>query len=173
MGHHESEVEHLMRQWKHPSRLGPTPNDPATNTLLIRALPTSRASRLLPEVGSAGQGLSTGDTDTAVTGISVSIGSAGAHTHNITGAPSLGTVAVASQGGTEARAESATVWREVKPLALVVVGSWHAIRGRELRSGVIGNSWRTCHHQTEWSSSSSLAVEQVRSALEQLGGPAR
>ena len=39
----------------------------------------------------------------------VTNGSAGAHTHNITGAPGLGTLATASQGGTEARPESAAV----------------------------------------------------------------
>jgi microcystin-dependent protein len=43
------------------------------------------------------------------TGISVTIGSAGAHTHNITGAPGIGSLATASQGGSEARPEAAVV----------------------------------------------------------------
>ncbi len=39
----------------------------------------------------------------------ISINSAGAHTHNITGAPGLGTLGTASSGGSEARPESAAV----------------------------------------------------------------
>jgi hypothetical protein len=43
----------------------------------------------------------------AFTGISASATTAGAHTHNVTGAPSVGSLATASQGGTEARPEAA------------------------------------------------------------------
>lgn len=46
-------------------------------------------------------------TNNGVTGISASSVPTGAHAHNVTGAPSLGTMAIASQGGTEARPESA------------------------------------------------------------------
>jgi len=49
------------------------------------------------------------NTNGAATGVTVSIVSAGAHTHNITGAPSLGTLGTASSGGTEARPESAAI----------------------------------------------------------------
>jgi len=52
---------------------------------------------------------SAGNTNNATTGISVTNSSAGAHTHNITGAPSAGTLGTASQGGSEARPESAAV----------------------------------------------------------------
>lgn len=52
------------------------------------------------------QSLVGGSTAASSTGISVSIVSAGAHVHNITGAPSVGTLATASAGGTEARPES-------------------------------------------------------------------
>ncbi|KWV45905.1 hypothetical protein AS156_23115 [Bradyrhizobium macuxiense] len=45
----------------------------------------------------------------STTGISVSISLAGAHTHNITGAPGVGTLGTGSQGGSEARPESAVV----------------------------------------------------------------
>lgn len=43
------------------------------------------------------------------TGISVTIAVNGAHTHNITGAPTLGTMAAATSGGSEARPESLAV----------------------------------------------------------------
>lgn len=55
----------------------------------------------------AASGNSGANTGTGFANISTSIGSAGAHTHNITGAPGLGSLATASQGGTEARPESA------------------------------------------------------------------
>jgi microcystin-dependent protein len=45
----------------------------------------------------------------ATTGMSITIGSAGAHTHNVTGTLTVGTLGTASQGGTEARPESAAV----------------------------------------------------------------
>jgi len=55
-------------------------------------------------------GLSTpASTGAATTGISVTNASAGAHTHTVTGTLSAGTLATASQGGTEARPESAAV----------------------------------------------------------------
>jgi microcystin-dependent protein len=53
--------------------------------------------------------LGTASTNAAATGISVTIVSAGAHTHNITGAPGIGSLATASQGGAEARPEAAVV----------------------------------------------------------------
>jgi hypothetical protein len=59
--------------------------------------------------GTNNTGSSQGTTTTNSAVISTSIGAAGSHSHNITGAPSLGTVGVASQGGTEARPESAAV----------------------------------------------------------------
>lgn len=46
-------------------------------------------------------------TNSSSTGITASAATAGAHAHNVTGAPSAGTLATASQGGTEARPESA------------------------------------------------------------------
>lgn len=51
---------------------------------------------------------SNGSTNTSfnLTGISVSIVAAGAHAHNVTGAPSVGSLGTASSGGTEARPES-------------------------------------------------------------------
>lgn len=45
-------------------------------------------------------------TSNNFTGISVSIVAAGAHSHNVTGAPSVGSLATASSGGTEARPEA-------------------------------------------------------------------
>lgn len=61
----------------------------------------------------------TGTTGTASSNITIgsvngvandnATASAGAHTHNVTGAPGLGTLGTASQGGTEARPESAAV----------------------------------------------------------------
>jgi microcystin-dependent protein len=48
-----------------------------------------------------------GATNLAVTGISGSIVNAGAHSHNITGSPGLGTFSNVNQGGTEARPENA------------------------------------------------------------------
>jgi hypothetical protein len=45
----------------------------------------------------------------AAAGIGVSNASAGAHTHNVTGAPTLGTIAMATSGGTEARPEALAV----------------------------------------------------------------
>jgi microcystin-dependent protein len=50
-----------------------------------------------------------GNTGLATTGMSITVASAGAHTHNITGAPGLGTLGTASQGGSEARPEAAVV----------------------------------------------------------------
>ncbi len=47
------------------------------------------------------------NTISSTTGISINSG--GAHTHAITGAPGIGTLATASSGGTEARPESAAV----------------------------------------------------------------
>jgi microcystin-dependent protein len=52
------------------------------------------------------QSLVGGISSAASTGISVSIVSAGAHVHNVTGAPSVGSLGTASSGGTEARPES-------------------------------------------------------------------
>lgn len=46
-------------------------------------------------------------TSPALTGISANSVSAGSHAHNVTGSPGLGTFATVSQGGTEARPESA------------------------------------------------------------------
>jgi hypothetical protein len=46
------------------------------------------------------------NTQTAVTGISVNNVAAGSHSHNVTGAPTVGTLATVSSGGTEARPES-------------------------------------------------------------------
>lgn len=54
-------------------------------------------------------GTTTANNTAAATGISVGIGAAGSHSHNITGAPSVGTLGTASQGGSEARPESAAV----------------------------------------------------------------
>jgi hypothetical protein len=48
----------------------------------------------------------TTNTSSSTTGISVSIVSAGAHTHTVTGSGSVGTLATASSGGTEARPEA-------------------------------------------------------------------
>lgn len=70
---------------------------------------TSNASHI--QAGASASGGS-GTTDvvatinTATTGITVANVAAGAHTHNVTGAPSVGTLATVSQGGTEARPES-------------------------------------------------------------------
>jgi microcystin-dependent protein len=47
-----------------------------------------------------------GGTTTANATTNISIVAAGAHSHNVTGAPGLGTLALASNGGTEARPES-------------------------------------------------------------------
>src|SRR5579859_2784949 len=49
------------------------------------------------------------NTASSTANITTTIGSAGAHTHNITGAPGIGSLGTASQGGTEARHESAAV----------------------------------------------------------------
>lgn len=48
-------------------------------------------------------------TSSSTTGISVTIQSGGAHTHNVTGTLTAGTLATASQGSTEARPEAAAV----------------------------------------------------------------
>jgi hypothetical protein len=55
-------------------------------------------------VAGAGSNVSTG------TGVaSITVGAAGAHTHNVTGTLGIGTLGTASSGGTEARPESAAV----------------------------------------------------------------
>jgi len=57
---------------------------------------------------------STGNTSTATTGVTVSIVSDGAHTHNVTGTLTAGTLAVDSDGGTEARPNAAAVIIAIK-----------------------------------------------------------
>lgn len=88
-----------------------TPTDPGhTHTGSGLGVPAFSGQPVTTGSGNAGQGVNGVTTlSTSTTGISVSIGSAGAHTHNITGAPGLGTLGTASQGGTEARPESAAV----------------------------------------------------------------
>lgn len=49
------------------------------------------------------------NTGTGTANITTTLSTAGAHGHNITGAPGLGSLGTATQGGTEARPESATV----------------------------------------------------------------
>ena len=56
------------------------------------------------------QSLVGGSSSAAATGISVSIVSAGAHVHNVTGAPSAGTLALGSSGGGESRPESVAMY---------------------------------------------------------------
>lgn len=89
-----------------------TPSDPThTHTL-------NNANRITDALGTSGGlggggnfGTATGifSNAAAATGISVTIGSAGAHTHNVTGSLTAGTLANGSSGGTEARPESAVV----------------------------------------------------------------
>jgi hypothetical protein len=71
------------------------------------SVPVAISQANAPPGGFGWSGLS--DTPSATTGISVTIASAGAHTHNITGAPGLGTLGTASQGGSETRPEAAVV----------------------------------------------------------------
>lgn len=86
-----------------------TPSDP-THSHSVPSVLYSPAGGASPNFSSSGSGSYASAPTTAVaTGISVSIGSAGSHAHNITGAPSVGTLGTASQGGTEARPESAAV----------------------------------------------------------------
>lgn len=59
-----------------------------------------------PGGATAVAGNSTTNTGSAVTGISVAIVAAGAHTHTVTGTLTAGTLATGSSGGTEARPES-------------------------------------------------------------------
>jgi microcystin-dependent protein len=56
--------------------------------------------------GPFGNNFNSTNTNDAPTGISVSIVAAGAHSHNVTGIPGVGTLGTASSGGTEARPES-------------------------------------------------------------------
>lgn len=61
--------------------------------------------------GTAGnpQYVNTGSVNTTTGFASITIGSAGSHTHNVVGTPSLGTLGTASSGGAEARPEAAAV----------------------------------------------------------------
>lgn len=58
--------------------------------------------------------LTAGTTGTGTANITTTITAAGAHTHNVTGIPGLGTLAIVSQGGTEARPESAAALITIK-----------------------------------------------------------
>lgn len=58
--------------------------------------------------GSGGQNAAAA-INSATTGITITNAAAGSHTHNVTGTLTAGTLATASQGGTEARPESAVV----------------------------------------------------------------
>lgn len=64
-------------------------------------------------LGSSGPGAWNADTaansGSSTTGISVGIVATGSHAHNVTGAPSAGTLATASSGGSEVRPENAAV----------------------------------------------------------------
>jgi len=83
-----------------------TINDPGhTHTLSFAA---ARGDLGAPITGSAFAGSNSVSTMSTVT-TGISINSSGAHTHTVTGTLTAGTLATASQGGTEARPENAAV----------------------------------------------------------------
>jgi hypothetical protein len=86
-------------------------SDPGHTHVLTQALNGSNGSSAGASAGSntlVAQGGMTGiNIASAVTGVSIQ--SAGAHTHNITGAPGIGTLAAQTSGGAEARPEALAV----------------------------------------------------------------
>lgn len=76
----------------------------------VEALITGGGGASYPAGGAASSTQVTGpSTASASANITTTIASAGAHTHNITGVPGIGTLAAASAGGSEARPEAAVV----------------------------------------------------------------